>query len=105
MARLADELSKGGQNDQAIARAVNDLRNQMRQDAWKLMDPKQIEEIKARQRREYGNEIGPSADDLFAKKGSWAAVIEGAFKTNPHTDSMYNPNEQVIPFAPLWDDN
>lgn len=34
----------------------------------------------------YGNPLGPTADQQFAKYGSWAAVIEAATPSNAAVD-------------------
>jgi hypothetical protein len=104
LGKLVSELNKGGENEEGVARAVVDMRNQMRQDSWKLMDQQQVAKLQAEQMQKYGNPVGPVAEQQFSRYGSWAKVIEAAFRTNNHYDSMYNPNEPVVPFAPVWDD-
>ena len=54
-----------------------------RQNALKLEtrtfdDPLVIRLIERRNLARYGNPVGPSADDLKLRYGSWAAVIEAA---------------------------
>ncbi|MFF1503325.1 hypothetical protein ACFVZR_26375 [Streptomyces sp. NPDC058316] len=34
----------------------------------------------------YGNPLGPTADQQFAKYGSWAAVIDAATRSNAAVD-------------------
>ncbi|GGR90807.1 hypothetical protein GCM10010252_32090 [Streptomyces aureoverticillatus] len=43
-------------------------------------------ELEARTMEKYGNPLGPTADQQFAKYGSWAAVIEAATPSNAAVD-------------------
>ncbi|MEU3655905.1 hypothetical protein AB0E67_24445 [Streptomyces sp. NPDC032161] len=55
------------------------------------MSPEAVESLKARDMAKYGNPLGPTADQQFAKYGSWAAVIDAATRSNAAADREPGP--------------
>ena len=80
--RLRDE----GKTMEEMARALSAERNQIRLDAYKD-DPEELAKVKESNLAAYGHEEGPDADSLFAKYGSWEAVLLKAFSSNPGMDA------------------
>jgi hypothetical protein len=100
---LISELKKGGANEEGIARAVVEYRNNMKVQARGLMKPEDVVNLESRNQQLYGNKIGPSPESLLQKYGSWDEVIRASVRTNPTIDSNYSPNRFNVPFPPLED--
>ncbi|MCF0142857.1 MAG: hypothetical protein HUJ75_05715 [Parasporobacterium sp.] len=75
-----------GKSEEEVARAVSAERNRIRLDSCKD-DPEKLEKVKASNLAKYGDENGPSADSLYESKGSWEAVLQGAFSPNLGMDA------------------
>jgi len=84
--RLIENMLKEGNNVETIARAVSQRRNELRLEAY-ADDPKGLETVKKSNLETYGDEMGPSADSLFQKYGSWQTVLEKALGTNMGMDA------------------
>ena len=93
-----------GASVEEIARTVSARRNQIRLDSFKD-DPEGLSIVKARNLERYGNEEGPTPEWLYNRYGSWEAVIDSAFSTNPGMDAccgLYDQNwEQYIYFGQI----
>ena len=74
------------QDIETIARAVSQRRNELRLESYRD-DPEGLETVKKRNLEVYGNELGPTQDDLFAKYGSWEMVLIKALGSNPGMDA------------------
>ena len=99
--KLAKTMRNNGDSPEAIGRAVSELRNQAKVEARSTMKPEQVAELEARNMVEYGNPVGPTADQMYVKYGSWEGVIEASFRTNAYYDLMYLPPGQQILFPGL----
>lgn len=51
-----------------------------------VLSPEAVEELEARTMKEYGNPLGPTADQRFAAYGSRAAVISAATRSSAAVD-------------------
>lgn len=69
-----------------IARAVSARRNEIRLESYQD-DPEGLARVKQSNLDTYGNELGPTADSLFEKYGSWQTVMEKALGTNAGMDA------------------
>lgn len=69
-----------------IARAVSRRRNELRLEAY-ADDPEGLALAKKSNLETYGDEMGPSADFLYEKYGSWQTVLEKALGTNAGMDA------------------
>ena len=74
-------LREEGASTEEMARAVSAERNRLRL-AANSDDPQKLAKIKQSNLETYGQEEGPTADQLFEKYGSWAIVIQKAFSPN-----------------------
>jgi len=83
---LKDQLVSDGKGIEEIARAVSGLRNEIRLRSYED-NPEALASAKASNLATYGNELGPTADSLFEKYGSWETVLEKAFSTNSGMDA------------------
>jgi adenosylhomocysteine nucleosidase len=70
---------------ETIARAVSKRRNELRLEVEKD-NPEGLALAKKRNLEIYGNEEGPTADDLYQKYGSWDLVLYKALGTNAGMD-------------------
>ncbi|WP_231626502.1 hypothetical protein [Streptomyces apocyni] len=86
MKEVEAEMRARCQSDEEIARVVVRMRNEAKDITRAGMSPEAIEALEQRNIEKYGNPLGPTADQLFAKYGSWAAVIEAAGRSNPAVD-------------------
>ena len=84
---LMVSMQNEGRSVEEVARAVSALRNQIRLDSYKN-NPEGLAAVKESNLKKYGNENGPTADSLYAQKGSWEAVLAGAFSSNPGMDAV-----------------
>lgn len=69
-----------------IARAVSLRRNELRLESYHG-DPDGLAIVKKSNLEKYGDELGPSADSLYEKYGSWQLVLEKALGTNAGMDA------------------
>lgn len=83
---LKNQLAAEGKGIEEIARAVSGLRNEIRLRSYED-NPEALASAKASNLATYGNELGPTADSLFEKYGSWQVVLEKAFSTNSGMDA------------------
>jgi hypothetical protein len=84
--RLIEKLLTEGKDVQTIARAVSQRRNEIRIESY-VDDPEGLETVRKSNLETYGDEMGPSADYLFEKYGSWQTVLEKALSTNMGMDA------------------
>ena len=80
--RMRDE----GATIEEMARAVSMERNRVRLASYEG-DPKGLAEVKESNLKTYGHEDGPMPDELYAKYGSWAMVLQKAFSPNMGMDA------------------
>lgn len=84
--RMIEDMLLEGKDVETIARAVSRRRNELRLEAY-ADDPDGLERVKKSNLETYGDEMGPSADSLYEKYGSWQTVLEKALGTNPGMDA------------------
>ena len=72
---------------EAIARAVSAERNRARLAAHEN-DPEALAKVKESNLNTYGNEEGPTPEQLFEKYGSWQTVLQKAFSPNLGMDAV-----------------
>ncbi|MGJ3629381.1 hypothetical protein AB5I41_25620 [Sphingomonas sp. MMS24-JH45] len=75
---LAERLTREGQGEEAVARALVAARNALKVRFRALDDPALVALMEARNRAKYGDPLGPSADALLVRYGDWQRVIEAA---------------------------
>ena len=74
----ARERLGAGESPEIVARALVAKRNALKRRYREQDDPAIVTLMEARNRAKYGDPIGPDADWLFRKYGSWEKVIEAA---------------------------
>ena len=75
-----------GATMEEMARAVSEERNRLRLEAYRD-DPEGLASVKESNLKTYGNEYGPTPDDLFEKYGSWTVVLQKSFSPNMGMDA------------------
>ena len=91
--RMRDE----GASTEEIARAVSTERNRLRMEA-NADDEEALAKMKQSNLETYGQEEGPTPDQLYEKYGSWAVVIQKAFAPNLGMDAvcgLYDENYRL----------
>jgi len=96
MVSIMSKMAADGASEEEIARAVSAERNRLRLDIYKD-DPKLLAEVKDSNLKTYGNENGPSADELYKKYGSWSVVIQKAFSPNLGMDVICGLYDEYYP--------
>ncbi|MEU1146797.1 hypothetical protein ACFYO9_30070 [Streptomyces sp. NPDC005863] len=86
MERVADEMRAAGASDEEIARRLVDMRNDAKDITRAGMSPEAVKALEERNMKKYGNPLGPTADQQFARYGSWGAVIEAATRSSAAVD-------------------
>ena len=84
--RLIEKMLTEGKDVEAIARAVSQMRNELRLKSY-ADSPEGLKAAKKSNLETYGNEMGPTADWLYEKFGSWQTVLEKALGTNMGMDA------------------
>ena len=90
--RMRDE----GASMEEMARAVSAERNRLRLESYKD-DPDGLEKAKQSNLETYGQEEGPTADQLFEKYGSWTIVAQKAFSPNLGMDAVCGLYDEYYP--------
>lgn len=78
-----ESMTEEGKSQEEIARYVVEQRNQQKVEARKKMSPEDVKGLEERNIKKYGNPVGPTADQLLEKQGSWDKVIEGSMRKDP----------------------
>lgn len=86
MEAVADHMHEEGRSDEEIARVLVDMRNQAKDITRAGMTPEEVQALEQRNMKKYGNPLGPTADQQYAKYGSWATVIKAATRTSAAVD-------------------
>jgi RHS repeat-associated protein len=80
--QTVSDMKKSQKSMKEIAEKVTEIRNKAKVEARKFMDPKEVKKLEARNMGIYKDPVGPSAEYLFKKYGSWEAIIEASERTN-----------------------
>lgn len=78
LSKVAAQLRKDGWTEERIARHLVDARNRLKIIARQADNPAVVAAIEARNLMKYGHLVGPSADYLYKRYGTWGAVIDAA---------------------------
>ena len=81
------EMRDEGAALEAIARAVSAERNRVRLASYEN-DPEELAKVKKSNLQTYGDENGPTPDQMFEKYGSWQNVLVKAFSPNLGMDAV-----------------
>ena len=88
------DMRAQGASIEEMARAISAERNRLRLASY-TDNPDELSKIKESNLATYGQEDGPTPEQLFEKYGSWALVIQKAF----------SPNLGMDVICGLYDDN
>ncbi|MYW16135.1 hypothetical protein GT045_13650 [Streptomyces sp. SID486] len=86
MERTACDMRAEGRSEEEVARTLVDMRNDAKDVVRAGMTREQVAELEARNIRKYGNPLGPTADQLYLKYGSWEKVAAAATRSNEAVD-------------------
>ncbi|RST04873.1 hypothetical protein EF910_15420 [Streptomyces sp. WAC07149] len=86
MHRTEADMREAGASDEEIAREMVDMRNQAKEITRAGMTPEEVRVLEERNQAKYGNPLGPTADQLYAKYGSWQKVTEASMRTSYAVD-------------------
>ena len=91
-----------GASLEEMARAVSAERNRLRLAAYDN-DPEGLAKVKQSNLETYGQEDGPTPDQLFEKYGSWEQVIQKAFGANMGMDACCGLYDEYYSlYIELW---
>ncbi|MGW0937722.1 hypothetical protein [Streptomyces sp. NPDC002666] len=86
MERTECAMRAEGRTEEDIARALVQMRNDAKDVIRAGMTPEQVAELEARNEKKYGNPLGPTADQLYMKYGSWEKVADAATRSSAAVD-------------------
>ncbi|MFJ4580271.1 hypothetical protein [Streptomyces echinatus] len=86
MERTACDMRAEGRSEEDVARTLVQMRNDAKDIVRAGMTPEQVAELEARNIKKYGNPLGPTADQLYLKYGSWEKVSAAATRSNEAVD-------------------
>lgn len=86
MERKECAMRAEGRSEEDIARTLSRMRNDAKDVVRAGMTPEQVAELEARNQKKYGNPLGPTPDQLYAKYGSWEKVAEAATRSSAAVD-------------------
>ncbi len=79
-------MRNAGEKEEAIARKLVDMRNSAKLVTRNRMDPREVKKLEKRNKKKYGNPVGPTADSLYQKNSKspdpWKSVIASTYRTN-----------------------
>ncbi|MEU5160265.1 hypothetical protein AB0G74_11735 [Streptomyces sp. NPDC020875] len=99
MDREECEMRAAGASEEQIARRMVQLRNDAKEITRAGMSPEEVRRLEERNIAKYGNPLGPTADQLYAKYGSWAAVTAAATRTSVPVDRELGLEYRECPCA------
>ncbi|MGW6568488.1 hypothetical protein [Streptomyces sp. NPDC054975] len=86
MRRTEANMREAGASEEEIARELVDMRNQAKEITRAGMSPEEVRILEERNIAKYGNPLGPTADQLHAKYGSWEKVTDASMRTSYAVD-------------------
>ncbi|MFF9913294.1 hypothetical protein [Streptomyces sp. NPDC013457] len=86
MHRTEANMREAGASDEEIARELVDMRNQAKAITRAGMTEEEVRILEERNMAKYGNPLGPTADQLYVKYGSWQQVIDASMRTSYAVD-------------------
>lgn len=87
MIDIVYKMRDEGATTEVIARAVSNERNRVRLTVSKN-DPEKLAKLRESNLKTYGNEEGPTPDQLYESFGSWQTVLQKAFSPNLGMDAV-----------------
>ncbi|MFF8727112.1 hypothetical protein ACF073_11545 [Streptomyces sp. NPDC015171] len=87
MERTECAMRADGRSEEDIARTLVQMRNDAKDIVRAGMTREAVAELEARNIKKYGNPLGPTADQLYLKYGSWEMVSAAATRSSQAVDS------------------
>ena len=78
-------MREQGKTNEEIARVISPMRNQIR--LAEAKDDVELQQIKTYNLNTYGQEEGPTPDQMLTKYGTWDMVITKSFSVNSGADA------------------
>ncbi|MEV8228787.1 hypothetical protein AB0P41_22465 [Streptomyces sp. NPDC079167] len=101
MERKECAMRAEGRSEEDIARTLVQMRNDAKDTVRAGMTPEQVAELEARNQKKYGNPLGPTADQLYLKYGSWEKVTDAATRSSAAVDHELGLEFRHCPCAVL----
>lgn len=79
-------MREEGRSDEEIARVLAAMRNEAKDVTRAGMSSEAVAVLEARNLAKYGNPLGPTADQQYARYGSWAKAIDAATRSSAAVD-------------------
>ncbi|MFF6972557.1 MULTISPECIES: hypothetical protein [Streptomyces] len=92
-------MRAAGASEEEIARRMVQLRNEAKEITRAGMSPDEVRALEERNIAKYGNPLGPTADQLYAKYGSWEAVTAASTRTSVPVDRELGLEYRECPCA------
>ncbi|MCN9240413.1 hypothetical protein NGF19_06330 [Streptomyces sp. RY43-2] len=89
-----------GRSPEEIARRLVDMRNDAKEITRAGMSPEDVRLLEERNLAKYGNPLGPTADQLYLKYGSWEKVADAATRTSGAVDGELGLEYRPCPCEP-----
>ncbi|MFF5448668.1 hypothetical protein [Streptomyces sp. NPDC012888] len=86
MHRTEADMRRAGATEEEIARELVDMRNQAKEITRAGMTREEVRVLEQRNTEKYGNPLGPTADQLYVKYGSWEKVTAASMRTSHAVD-------------------
>ncbi|WP_234344424.1 hypothetical protein [Streptomyces sp. WM6372] len=86
MHRTAADMRAAGATDEEIAREPVDMRDRAKAITRAGMTPEEVRILEERNTAEYGDPLGPTADQLYAPYGTWQQVTDASMRTSYAVD-------------------
>ncbi len=96
LAGVENQMRASGATEEEIARTLVAGRNAFKELARDKMRTALVRLIELRNLEKYGDVVGPTAEQLYAKYGSWSAVSAPAQRTNDFVDYVLNVCDKFL---------
>ena len=90
------KMEAEGKSEEEIARVISPMRNQIRLATYTTEEG--LKAVKESNLNTYGQEDGPSADQLYEKYGSWETVLYKCFGSNSGMDACLGLYDEEYEF-------
>ncbi|RSS72817.1 hypothetical protein [Streptomyces sp. WAC06614] len=104
MDRTACRMRQDGRSEEEIARTLVQMRNDAKDVTRAGMSPEEVRRLEERNMKKYGNPLGPTADQLHAKYGSWQEVSAAATRSNQLVDRELGLEYRACPCSLDWEE-
>ncbi len=89
LANIAAEKLRAGACEEDVAHWAVSARNTLKHHYRDLTPAPILKRIIVRTRERYGNETGPTAQDLHSSGKTWKSIIESATRAGRHDEALF----------------